>query len=1140
MKKLITISVLTILWPVAPIPAVEISDEQLLLPTISEFAAVNDKGFSTVVEGQETRSDWIEIHNPSPQLLNLDGWCLTDDPENLTLWRFPEVYIESGGNLIVWASGIFAEDHPENWPYVDESGYYHTNFKLNRDGDYLALVSPDQQVVHEYASYAFKKDEWGFPPQKEGVSYGICNRQQAYLPMQTPGMTNDPVCIDQPEDPVFSHASSTFVDSFLLELSSPTATAEIYYTLNGTEPLQITTRGSSSFKYKGPILIRESSEVMARAFEPNMPPSSIVSRSYLALSSDVASFSSNLPIIIVDTGKRSVGTGRLALVSAAFIDTDASGRAHMTDSPDFIGRGGMRIRGSSSAGFAKKQYAFETWDLDNEDVDVSIWGFPADSDWILYGPSQYDIPLISNALAYELSNQAGRYAVRTRFCEMYLNSNDGKVAGSDYIGLYILMEKIKRGSERVDVEKLDPWDSTEPRISGGYVLSIDRAGDGAFSTSRGRQFVHVYPKGEDMTDKQTAWIKGYFDELETALYGPNFMDAQTGYAKYIDVISFIDHHLLNLLPFNVDAFRLSGYMHKRREGKLELGPIWDFDRALNSTDGRDDRPASWGTNFLTYYWWERLFEDPHFWMQYIDRWFEFRRTVFSMENLSATIDRMVEEISEAQPRNTQRWPQYRPRVVYGGGYDGEIEALKEWLDIRSTWINSQFIQPPVVSHFPDQQASDRLVVLDNPNGSGAIYYTLDGSDPWVFEAPTEPIPPIFLAPENTPKRVFVPTAPIDDAWKGPDGFDDSRWETGRRGGGGVGYELTGGRTEYGPLISLDLETQMFGISSSCYIRIPFVISGDPSIYRDMTLQIRYDDGFVAYLNNTEVARAGFTGDAKWDSHADSEHDSSAAIDLESFDVSAFSDLLIDGGNILAIHGLNDSATGTDFLISAQLVARKGSALGPPIRPGTFEYTGPITLPRSTLITSRVRQDQHPYSLWGGIARQVIAVGSVAENLRVSEIMYHPADTGSPLDSNAEYIELTNIGDQAINLNGVRFTKGIGFLFPDVELGPHDYVLVVKDVDAFASTYDTTVAVVVGSYTGKLSNGGERIELKDATGRVIQSIRYDDKWYDLTDGAGFSLTRIDPVDPLTIDWSDKKSWRPSMRPGGSPGWNDTRN
>ena len=90
-----------------------------------------------------------------------------------------------------------------------------------------------------------------------------------------------------------------------------------------------------------------------------------------------------------------------------------------------------------------------------------------------------------------------------------------------------------------------------------------------------------------------------------------------GYAQYIDVNSFIDHHILNLLPMNVDAFRLSGYMHKGTEGKLELGPIWDFDRALNSTDSRDDRPDTWsgsgdGTDFLNYFWWSRFFQDPHF------------------------------------------------------------------------------------------------------------------------------------------------------------------------------------------------------------------------------------------------------------------------------------------------------------------------------------------------------------------------------------------------------------------------------------------------------------------------------------------------------------------------------------------------
>ncbi|MCP4450904.1 MAG: hypothetical protein GY809_05540, partial [Planctomycetes bacterium] len=915
-----------------------------------------------------------------------------------------------------------------------------------------------------------------------------------------------------------------------------TPNAEIYFTLDGGDPVQASGRGVSSSRYTGPVLINGSAEVMVRAYEPNMLPSATINRSFVALTSQVASFSSNLPIIIVDTGRQNM-SGSLRLVKAAFIDTEADGRAHITGPVDYVGRGGMRIRGSSSSGFAKKQYALETWDMANEDLDVSILGFPKDSDWILYGPAQYDRSLISNALIYELSNQAGRYAVRTRFCEMYLNTNDAVVSSSDYIGLYIFMEKIKRGADRVDVEKLEPWDSTEPRVSGGYVLSIDRAGDGSFRTSRGSNFVYVYPKGEDLTQAQNTWITGYFNELEAALYGPDFTDSQLGYAQYVDVNSFIDHHLLNLLPLNVDAFRLSGYMHKGREGKLELGPIWDFDRALNSTDGRDDKPDAWngtgdGTPFFTYFWWSRFFQDPHFWIQYIDRWFEMRRSVFSEENLNATIDSMVEEIGEAQFRNAERWSQYGPRY---GGFDGEIEALKDWLRVRYIWIDSQFIHPPMFNQHPGQQASDVVVTLDNPNEAGSIYYTLDGSDPWVRESSSEPAPPTMLVLESSPKQVLVPTGPVSDAWKGGDLFDDSMWEAVRvrSGSAGIGYDLD---TDYDALIKLDLEAQMYETNASCYVRIPFIVPGDYSLDQDVTLQIRYDDGFIAYINGVEVARSGFGGDTTWDAHADSEHDDASAVTFKRFDVSDFKDQFVDGLNILAIHGLNASATSRDFLLSAELVAEE--AFGP--SPGsqvTLEYTGPITLTRSTQIIARVRQSAHAYSLWGGIAKQVFAVGQVAETLRISEVMYHPEDTGNPMDPNAEYIELTHIGDQAINLSRVQFTKGVDFVFPDIVLSPNDHVLVVKDADAFAATYDTTNAVVVGTYTGSLSNSGERIELIDADSQVIQNIEYKDKWYDLTDGLGFSLTLIDPADPKAIDGSNKDLWRPSVSPGGSPGWDD---
>ena len=1145
MKRSIAIIILSLLWPVLSTSAQDGVGDPLTWITISEFSAVNDKGFSTFVEGLETRSDWIEIHNASRDSINLNGWYLTDDPENLTLWAFPEIHIGPRQTVIVWASGIQAEDHPENWPYVDDLGYFHTNFRLSGEGDYLAIVSPDLQVAHEYASHSITKDVWGYPPQKEGVSYGLCEGEQTFLPWPTPGEINVSECIDQCQAPEFSHGGGTFAESFVLELSCPTPNAEIFYKLDGAEPVEPGSgRRSISWtphmeptewtKYVGPIEIDRSVEVMAYAQEAAMLPSDTVNQSYLALSSDVTSFSSNLPIIIVDTGGASVSGGAFKLVKAAFIEPNESGRAHMTDAADFVGRGGLHIRGSSSSGFAKKQYAFETWDLDEEDMDVPILGLPAESDWILYGPSQYDLAIINNAFIYELSNQAGRYAPRTRFCEMYLNSNDGTITTNDYIGIYILMEKINRDSERVAVEKLEPWDSTEPQVSGGYVLSIDRAGDGSFSTNRGTQFIHVYPKGEDMTDAQVNWIRGYFNQLESALYGPDFASAQKGYAQYIDVNSFIDHNILNLLPLNVDAFRLSGYMHKKRGGKLELGPIWDFDRAMNSTDSRDDNPEQWN-NFLTYYWWDRLFDDPHFWVQYIDRWFEFRNTVFSMDHMSAVIDRMVEEIGEAQVRNRNRWPQYSPRY---GGFDGEIAALKDWLYRRATWIDNEFVRPPVFSVTTNRLESELVVTLENPNESCTIYYTLDGSDPWVPEVDDDTIPSTVLVQQNVAKNVLVPKGDVADAWKGGDSFDDSLWTVVRsRGGfGGVGYDLS---DEYTPMISLNLESEMYGTSrggrTSCYVRIPFIISAGTSLHNSLSLQMRYDDGFIAYLNGVEVARAGIAGEAVWTSQAGSEH---SAMIVESFDVSGFSDLLVEGVNMLAIHGLNVSKDSSDFLISTQLVARE--RLTPPGMAESFEYTDPITLTQSTRIKSRVRQDQHPLSRWGGLADQVFSVGSVTESLRISELMYHPAEMGSSLDPNAEYIEFTNVGSQAINLNQVRLVKGVDFLFPDVVLLPNDYVLVVKDMDAFAFHHDTSLVVVVGTYTGSLSNSGERIELIDAEAQAIQIVEYDDKWVKETDGQGYSLTAIDPADPAMVSGTDQNLWRGSALPGGSPGWDDTGN
>jgi len=165
---------------------------------------------------------------------------------------------------------------------------------------------------------------------------------------------------------------------------------------------------------------------------------------------------------------------------------------------------------------------------------------------------------------------------------------------------------------------------------------------------------------------------------------------------------------------------------------------------------------------------------------------------------------------------------------------------------------------------------------------------------------------------------------------------------------------------------------------------------------------------------------------------------------------------------------------------------------------------------------------------------IFAVGPVAESLRISELMYHPADDGNPDDPNTEYVELTNVGTETINLNLVRFTDGIDFTFGAVELAPGDYTVVVRDLAAFAARYGPDVSVA-GQYAGSLSNASERLALQDAAGRTIHDFSYHDDWYDVTDGDGYSLTVLDPVNTPVDAWGDISTWGPSAEVGGSPGF-----
>jgi hypothetical protein len=160
-------------------------------------------------------------------------------------------------------------------------------------------------------------------------------------------------------------------------------------------------------------------------------------------------------------------------------------------------------------------------------------------------------------------------------------------------------------------------------------------------------------------------------------------------------------------------------------------------------------------------------------------------------------------------------------------------------------------------------------------------------------------------------------------------------------------------------------------------------------------------------------------------------------------------------------------------------------------------------------------------------------------LRLSELMYHPAEGGAFDSEEYEYLELKNIGAAPLALRGAGFTEGVSFVFPDVTVAAGGYVVVAKNPAAFAGRYSVPAGVqVLGPYDGRLSNSGESLKLEDATHSTILEFRYEDDWYGSTDGAGFSLTVKDPENLDFRAYGDPTSWRPSAAAGGSPGGDDS--
>jgi hypothetical protein len=453
---------------------------------------------------------------------------------------------------------------------------------------------------------------------------------------------------------------------------------------------------------------------------------------------------SNLPIMVISTNGQEIPDEPKVGAQMSLIDNGPGVLNQIFDPANaYNGAIGIELRGSSSFFYEKRPYSIELRDDAGADQDVSLLGMPPESDFALISPLN-DKSLIRDVFSYTIAREVMPWAPRTRYVEVVLNG--------EYIGVYILLETVKRDSGRVNIAKIKATDIAGPELTGGYIIRIDKDdGNGGIGNDWASQyppvpggwqqtwFQHFYPKNVDLAAEQQNYIRNHIKAFDNMMAGPNF---NASVENWVDIDSWVNYLLVQEVSKNIDGYRISAYFYKDRDdapngGKITMGPVWDFNITYGIGDyceGID--PKGWGKDFnsicgsdgyLIHFWWEKMWNNPVFRQRLLTRWQELRGTVWSNEKMIAKADSLVNVIGDAQVRNFQRWQVLGtyvwPNSYIGPTYSSEVNFMKNWLLARLAWmdVNIQALQQSSVD--PEFDRAD-FVVYPNPT-NGKMYVKTD-------------------------------------------------------------------------------------------------------------------------------------------------------------------------------------------------------------------------------------------------------------------------------------------------------------------------------------------------------------------------------------------------------------------------------
>lgn len=351
---------------------------------------------------------------------------------------------------------------------------------------------------------------------------------------------------------------------------------------------------------------------------------------------------------------------------------------------NFSGSGKIRGRGNSTwLWYDKKPYRLKLTEA------KSILGLKSDKDWVFLA-NYRDPTHLMNTFVFIMGRGLGLpFTNSVRYAEVYLNN--------DYIGLYQITEQVEQGRNRVNVDYKE-----------GLLLSLDlddgpslspAAQDNFWSSVYGMPVCVKHPK--DIPTEQLDSIKSELKVLETAIQRDDYYAV----CNILDIPAFIDYLIIQELVFNVEvAAPRSIYIHRNKNQKWVMGPLWDFDAGFDfdwSTMytghnyfnnfrklvlGRDPYRQIGGHRIP--YFFTDLFKFRQFVRDYKDRWLEIKNDIMDVyweETL-----RYAEENKDAMFRDFERWPIDRH-------YDTEIRAMGVWLRDRVEYLSG------IIANYPAGQ-----------------------------------------------------------------------------------------------------------------------------------------------------------------------------------------------------------------------------------------------------------------------------------------------------------------------------------------------------------------------------------------------------------------------------------------------------